>query len=230
MIMVQYMMLVVLQIIIFVELHAQRTDIIDARSNPGLIIDEIPSPPPNITGSYFLFDNYTIGQLKLATSNWEGQLPTNFDLFNNLIEVRTSFDIRIASIDQLDYFILRSSNGQTQIYESFYKYDSTQTGIIQLLLSNNEFSLIKHELVVLLKPNYNAAIDSGNPNKRFVRQNNTYLVRDEKILKFKRKYKSIAKLFPDHASRIKTYLGKNDISLENDSELIETFNFISKQL
>ena len=81
----------------------KEVSIIDSQ-NGDATIDEIKLPPPSIVGSFYIKDDWSVGNVKLTSGLTVKNCDLKFDLENNLLEIKIDNVIKVSYPEQFMEF------------------------------------------------------------------------------------------------------------------------------
>ena len=102
------------------------------------------------------------------------------------------------------------------------------TGLIEPLVTG-KVSLYNKPDLEFYRANYNAAMDVGNRNDRYVVKEQLYLFREGKIIDVSKAGKKIMDSFQDHADEVKAYAKSNQLSFKKKEDLTKIVAFYNSR-
>ncbi|WP_132065781.1 hypothetical protein [Aquimarina spinulae] len=154
------------------------------------------------------------------------KLFLRYNVFNDQIEVsKTLKSSEILGLTKNKSVYVRIKNREYHYKEYKYRNNKTKNGYLIKLTSNTKISLYK-----LLKKKYiDTKIAKTPMNKdipaKFTDQHAYYLEIDEKLFPVSSSKKKTVSIFPNNQKEVKDFIGKENLSLKKEKDLIKLVNF-----
>tara|TARA_Y100000741_G_C18220591_1_gene545661 strand:+ start:732 stop:1403 length:672 start_codon:yes stop_codon:yes gene_type:complete len=184
------------------------TDISKGKSKKNIEID----------GNKYFFKKNSEAKIFLRGDNKSITAPVNYNYVDQVFEM-VNRDM-ILELDPSKISGVEFENDFFTVYKgTFYK----------LITENDNFSVLKFISVVLVKPDYVPGIED-KPNLRYRRDDQMFILKDDKLRKFKLNKKVVISLFKNNDGEIKKFIKNNKISLRDDAELKKLFDTFKNNL
>ncbi|MEM9000364.1 MAG: hypothetical protein AAGB24_08870 [Bacteroidota bacterium] len=171
------------------------------------------SPAEFVSGDFYLYDEAPV------------TLRMRYNMYDDEVEVLEN-DGRITSFLKVDNTAFKIDGVTLRPYRIIEK--GTQKRVNMIVLNDGDTKLLLRRNAVLIP-----AEKATNPNQmdraaKFVANETYYLVKDNELpMEFTGKKKDLFTLFPEKASELKDYIKTNKLSLKNNGDLVQIFDFLN---
>jgi hypothetical protein len=94
-----------------------------------------------------------------------------FDLWNNNIEFRSEGGIKVISAASVSHVLLLNPNSSVSQFINPKEFTSlNEKGLFELLNSKNDAAVLQSKEILIQKPNYNPALDTGNKEPQITKK------------------------------------------------------------
>lgn len=201
--------------------------IFDENINPGAVIDELPLPPPGIEGHAYLFEEWKSGTITLRSNQLIDGYPIKVDLQNQLIEIRFENQVKVCSLPMFSKFELGSKQYiNTNEIESNYELPS---GIAQVLYEG-KVAVINHLYTEMKEPTYVPTVDMGDRNKKIIKKEQVYAIKDKTVFELNGKLKRNQDFFGNNYKEVADFAEKNKLKFKDQDDLIAIIKFYNSLL
>jgi hypothetical protein len=177
-------------------------------------------------GSPFFYDNWTPGEASLSDGKTYKDVLLKYDEVTNTLMFKYAvtdspmvFKFRPLAF-KFNYidstpFIVDFANG-------FEPVDGGTADTFYQVLADGKTKLLKRCVKTITE---SQAFGSNETRKRISDVNYYYLTKDKRLLRVKRDKKSVLNALADKADQLKTYLAKNDIDLDNETDFARLITY-----
>lgn len=199
---------------------------------PGGIISSFGAAPKETKGSQYLMETWKLGTITLYNNNVIENYPVNIDLLSNQLEINTDQGIKSIPLRSVKELKLSNPPYGTQSFVNTKELNGSNvqlTGIVELISSSN-IGCAKYYSLVLKEGNYNAALDMGDDEKRFVIKSRYFFVQSQELIEVSKSRSKFVELFPEnYRMELKTYLKDNKLSLKDENDIIVIGKYLSEK-
>jgi hypothetical protein len=202
----------------------------DGGTNPGLVLEELKAPPPEVQGTYYLDEEWLKGSLQLQEQGSVRNLPMRYDLKNQWIEIKAPEGLKICPLNRIAFFVLHPENGQdTSLYMNAgllkIPVNGSKKGILQVL-AKGKFYL--EEALLEIQPSYIPALDVGTNKVRVKRQLRLFMANSEGICELKKNKSACEACLGDSCGKFQDYLRKEKPNWNNKTELLKIVSYLAR--
>jgi hypothetical protein len=199
-------------------------------NRPNGFITQLPPAPPALVGSYYLYSDWTIGDVFLKDSTSLRGLSLRLDVKHNNIEINHAGEIKILPVAKCLVVLVKKNDGTTEEFVNadlfVQRYGNTQ-GLLRSVVAG-DVALFAKTNAETISANYNAALDVGKRDNEIVLNTIYYFAKGNKLIpasENKKKFKAImADEFPSTPwNEIKVF------NLRKPSHLIELTSLLAGQ-
>ena len=195
------------------------------------IITEIPFQKGETKGSVYVAEDWYSGSMELTDDRIIANYPLKYNIRTNEIEINTEEGIRIVNSSMIKDFAWMNTTKGVEIFENCKTYtannsDLKLTGFFQVLVSGKTKLLIKSK-VDLVEANYNVAMNAGSKSDKFVKKDDYYIYKDEKLHKIYKTKGSVLSVLQDQKKVLKKYAKQNKLKfrvIEDLVKIVEHYN------
>lgn len=216
--------------IAFSQTSNQEVSILDRNVNPGQVINELPLPPPGTEGSFYLNDNWLIGEFTITNSDkLYKNFPLKYDLKNQLLEIQNNDQTKVCTLPVLKTFSYRNVNNEVENYINTALIDDAgkvlPKSIAQVLYEDKVILLAVPHLEVK-DPTYVPAIDMGNRNKQILKKTDYYVVNNAKAYKITgSSFRKNEDAFTNKKSDVERFVKENKLKFNKEEDLVKIFEY-----
>ena len=201
-----------------------------ADNQPGGIIETWDLERSSILeGSFFINDNWYVGDVKLYDGRELENVPLKYNLRDDFLHILDNYNevagvIKLAKIATFEWFNMEEKKNKRYVNCLDYKVNDTHlTGVAEILIEGKADLLIYKELD-LLKGNYSLIHDAGQKNDEYVINDHYYICIDETMHHIKNK-KSLLGIFESHQEKMDQFIKANHLRAKNENDLQEIVNY-----
>ncbi len=203
-----------------------------ADNKPGGIIETWDLERSNVLeGSFFVNENWYVGDVKLYDGRELENVPLKYNLRDDYLHILDNNNemvgvIQLYKIAKFEWFNMEEKKNKRYINCMNYKVNDTHlTGIAELLIDGKADLLIYKELD-LLKGTYSLIHDAGQKNDEYVINDHYYIYIDDNMHHIKNK-KSLQEIFKSHQNKMDNYIKANHLRAKNEKDLQEIVNYFN---
>lgn len=205
-----------------------RLDRVSSIKAGGSAIEGFDNRIAGIKGSPFLFDDWLSGKVIFDNGKEEKNLQLNFDLYNNLLEVKTERGIKVAKPEQVQFIEIKYSTNKIKKYMPLSGYSTTDNekaeGFAEVLYDGT-IKLVKKTLVKVHKPSYRPSHDVGNYDYEIRKKERVYLL-EEGVLKEVKRMPDFGEL----TKKVKAFSKQNKLRVRKEKDLIRMVEYYDSLL
>lgn len=194
-----------------------RLDRISSIKAGGSPIEGFDNRMAGVKGNPFLFDDWLRGKVLFDNGEEAEDLQLNFDLHNNLLEVKTKREIKVAKPEQVQSVKIYLPD-ETKKFIPVLDYSTTDNekaeGFAEVLYDGT-IKLVKKTLVKVHKPSYRPSHDVGNYDYEIRKKEKIYLLEESILKEIKRKPD-----FGKWTKKVRAYSKQNGLRAWKEEDLI----------
>lgn len=209
---------------------------VNVNTAPGGIVGEIKEEPLPVKGSYYLFDQWGRGSIRLKSGQTLDSVLLKYDLFRNRLETLTDQKRSTFNAGKVYSFTHQTEDQQTIRYINSDGYLLDQLpllGFYQILVEADEagLGLFSKIDLKLKKSYYVAALDVGDKADSYIKLESLYLVSGINVYRLPKKDLAFWDLFKE-ASLMEAWAKEEKLKWKRKEDLIrvlEHYNSIVSQ-
>ena len=202
-----------------------------SKSNAQFLQDQngtayVVKPYSNITGSPFLFADWTNGIVKLRNGNTYDKVGLKYNIHEEILVFKSNKGEQLEFVQPVEEFAFYNSDGSKRIFKNLSTYKQAKKG-------NAYFEVLYDGGVPLYKKVNKDILETREYGssvllKRFEDIIGYYTRKDGNIIPVKKlDERLLASLFNGKTNQIKDYLEKNTISTKDERSLIALFSYLN---
>ncbi|HNP20008.1 MAG TPA: hypothetical protein PKL31_16335 [Fulvivirga sp.] len=193
------------------------------------LIKELPLPPPEQKGSFYLNENWEVGNVVLKNEAVIKSYPIRYDLKHNYLEINVAGSIKVCALALLKNFSYLSLDDSIVYYNTYSIYnDKTMPdGICQLLI-DDQIQLINYQFLAIIKSNYNEALDIGERNQKTIKKTQLYVIVRNEVFEVKGSLKGNRNIFLDQITKVKAYMKTNKLKFNSIGDITKIFEYYNQ--
>ncbi len=182
-------------------------------TNPGMVLNELRLPAPGVVGSFYLADNWNMGDVYLAQNRVLKGFPLKYDLEHNLLEIKADSQVRVCPAGQLEKFEWTDgATGNRRVFLNSvpYTYPDGQwaTGVLELL-TDGPLQLLVQARADVQPPTYTPAVDMGRREARIAIKEKLWVATRQALREWPTRGDKNAGLFGAHAEKVMAFVKTN---------------------
>ncbi len=173
-----------------------------------------PLPPPDVEGSYHLFDTWKKADIKLKNKQRFDNIAVNIDLYNQLLIVQLDNAERVLEANDIDTIKISNRN----FVPAIKLYDDLPFVGFYDVIVKGKVTFIRYYYSIFKKADYKIELNVGDRNDRFITKSDYYIYNDVTAVKFKSTKNLKDLLSEEEYGQIKLFIKSNnlDMSVEGD--------------
>jgi hypothetical protein len=190
-------------------------------------------PEKVVTGSKYLFKEWRFGTMKVDAKEIKN-IPMNIDVQNGVVEINTDRGIRVVPVHSVGSLTFMSANGNyEQSFVNVKQYAGEKVyvaGLFEVLVSDT-ITLLKHSYLVQKEGSYNAALDMGNNETKFMIKDRFFLhTAGGKIVEVPANKKKFLDYFHgEKQDKVEAFIKENKLNVKSQVDLAVICDFLNKE-
>lgn len=185
---------------------------------------------PDVEGSPYLFENWVNGEVVLSNGGVIRDIAMNYSVYRKEMHFQSGKNTYVlGAVDSVK--LIKLDKRQFVYLPYIEKKKKVSKDYFEELTNPDEAQLLLHHSSVLLKSNYNAALDVGNKNDRLEYKSAYFLKKNDTVVQIDKDGSNLLSLLDDGSNRIREFVAANNLSFTNQDDLIrivEYYNSIQK--
>ncbi len=174
-----------------------------------------------VIGSPFENDEFLVGNVILTNENEYENVPLKYDIYNDALYFKNTKDETMLSfVVPVKWFKIA---GQTYL-NGYPNIDNYSKNTFYGLVAGNKIKLL---FKVYKTISESTPYNSPNVEKKFERYKDYYILKKDKMYKFKPSKKDIINLFVVDAPKINEYIKQEKINFKKEEDLVKVIDFIN---
>lgn len=204
----------------------------DMNTGPYGTIKSFGFPEKVTTGSKYLYKNWKLGTLEVDAGVVK-EYGMNIDLQNGYLEINTDVGIRAVPMKAVKTLTMGHANTRDlQTFVSTQKYGGTQVGVaglFEVLVQNDtETTLLKYNFVEVKQGSYNATLDMGNNEIKYMIKEKYFMSKNGKLIEVSpNKKKFLGSFTGENRTQIENFLKENNVKLKDQEDIVLVCNFLN---
>lgn len=204
--------------------------VIDHMTNPGEVLEEIPLPPSRMEGSFYLDDDWQIGNVYLKSSLTLKNFYLKYDLEHNQLEIKTHKEVKVCPAEDLKKFEWKDK--VTGLNRSFLVTTQTDlkdngaNSVIFEVLVDMEADLLQQTTVKVIKSNYVPTVDVGQRNDRVSKKESYFVYLNNSLYPLEKKKNKNEILFKNCPS-LNDYVNTQNLKFDEKKDLVQVIKYFN---
>lgn len=203
--------------------------IIDGTVNPGGVIDEVKLPPPKVVGTYYLNDEWQIGEVTMAKFIFKNY-PLKYNIEGGYLEILVEGQPKVCDSNLFESFKWVNQIGDSSRFKHCRYYESgtpCMKGVYEIVYEKDGLQLLSKTEVYERDPTYVAALNTGDRNVKLIKRESFYLARGNKVKEISASKKQNEGVFGDQYDEVLDYAKKERLKFNNREDLVRIIDFYS---
>jgi len=183
-----------------------------------------------ITGSFYLYDDWMKGDFYLESGASIGDQWINYDVEFDLLEVKLEKEIKVVPLTMLRQFVGFNGEGESRLFTRcsnfFYEQSVPMTGVCEVL-DSNFYGLIIRYMTDVKEASYVPALDMGKKEDEHIIKREYYLTSGTRVMEIPGKKQAFYALYPVDQNQLIDFIKKNKLNFRKESDLIKILEFIN---
>jgi len=196
-------------------------------------IPTLPGAPPKVEGDVYLNKSFNLSVFQLYDDKILEGYIAKLDLKLNEFDIVTAQGIKVLKGKQVKSFIFVDSlthlqSNYVNTREWKIAEDEPIEGFFQIL-SEGELTLVKRSTVIFKKADFNAALNVGSKDHRYIKKESIYYISDKVATPMPTK-KNILKLFGEREKEMNAYVVDKNLNLSKEHDLKRIFDYFNQSI
>lgn len=205
--------------------------IVDNSINPGEVLMEFDNRSAQIEGSFYLFDDWKIGELTLKSGASIYDQLLNYDVEYDLLEVKLENEVKIVPLSMLNGFLTSDPEQEQTFYQPcenyFHEPKVPLTGLCEVI-ETEYYGLISRFMTDIKESTYIPALDMGNKKEELRVKEKLYLTIGDKAIEIPQKKQSFVNLYPDQSLDLASFIKEQKLNQKNVNDLLIILNYLNE--
>jgi hypothetical protein len=203
----------------------------DMNTYPYGTISQFGLPEKATTGSTYLYEDWKLGTIVVAGNRKIKNYPIKYDVFNQAVEVNTDKGIRVLELKIIDSLVISDALSGSQVFVNAKKFNGVKAqvlGLVEILRTSNP-QLLKYHYVYMKEGAYNAALDMGNNEVKYLVRNRYFFFENglNALTEIPKNKKKLLELFNDEDKiTVDKFISENKLSLKEEIALKTICEFL----
>jgi hypothetical protein len=175
----------------------------------------------SLVGTVFYADDWVSGEVELYNGLIIKNMPINYDIQNNALNLKFSEGIRLLNGESVKNFNINNDFNQISFINcKEFKNNKLLTSGFYKQLSIGKVVILEKVYIKTVKSNYNVALGVGDLNDKLVKEYKYFIFTANEVQKLPKSKKSRLELFKDQKANIDSYIKKESLSSKKVEDLI----------
>lgn len=204
----------------------------DMNTGPYGTIKSFGFPEKVTTGSKYLYKTWKVGTLEVDAGVVK-EYGMNIDLQNGYLEINTDVGVRTVPMKAVKTLTMGLANTRDlQTFVATQRYGGTQVGaagLFEILVQNDtETTLLKYYFLEVKTGSYNAALDMGNNETKYVVKNRYFLSKNGKLVEVSPNKKKFLESFSgENRTQVEAFLKESNVKLKDQEDIVAVCKFLN---
>ncbi|SKC79276.1 hypothetical protein [Ohtaekwangia koreensis] len=207
---------------------------LDIQTGPGGFVTQLPLAPAETKGDVYLNSDWAVADIKIFNQQGElKQVPIRIDLKANEVEINTQNQVKILSGIKVDRILI--TNNKTGSIDKYinakkYKLNGVSANGFVKVLDSAKWQLFVKPQLKLVQSNYVAALDAGDRNDKWVKEEVYFFSKDSNLYQVYSSTKKFSQQFGENANKVQGFIKTNKLNLKNYKDLFGLFNYLNENI
>ncbi|ELR68946.1 hypothetical protein C900_05639 [Fulvivirga imtechensis AK7] len=214
-----------------IDSHAGKVTIIDGSVNPGGVVDEIKLPPPEVVGTYYINDDWQMGEVTMVSKLIFKNYPLKYNIEGNYLEILVQGQPKVCDEKLFKSFKWFNAMGDSSrfVHCRYYKSEVPCIhGVYEIIYERGKIQLLSKTEVYERDPTYVAALNAGDRNIKLIKRESFYLANENSVKEIHSSKKQNEAVFGDKFDEVLRYAKKEKLKFNNRKDLVEIIDFYVK--
>jgi len=176
-------------------------------------------------GSFYYNNDWYTGDIELFSGEIIKNYPLKYDMKMQQIDIKVEGGVKFVNAHTVKVISWVHSTGAVEVLKNVSNFkEFNGTGFFSIL-SEGKVTLLKKTELTLLEANYNAAMDVGAENNKYVKKEKYYILKGNSVQEIKKSKKAISVILSDHISKVDEYVNQYNLNVKEEYDLIKIFDF-----
>jgi hypothetical protein len=206
------------------------SSILDKTTNPGEALVEFDNRSYSIEGSYYIFEDWQMGNINLKSGINIPDQWINYNSENDMLEVKLDNQVKVVPLLKIDQFILKGQDSGERLFLPCSKYllenDVPLVGLCEVL-DTNYFGLIYRYSSDIKEATYVPELDMGKKEDEIVIKKKAYLTFDYHAYIIPKKKQNFISLYQPHHIELELFMKEKKLNHRIEEELQIILDFLN---
>ena len=198
----------------------------------GSEVYSVPLRAPRLTGSFYLYDDWTVGSIILKNGSVVSEKPMKYNMLNHeliYMDNKQMLGVKLSAVEGFNLFTPAGVFVDFLVNDTWMIDNVLRDGVFQKLSAIEEYGLLKLVELYFIKSNYNIALDAGEKDDRYEKKEELYFLNlsARSLTKVPRGRKKIIQYFQDE--RLEGFLATNKLDIKSEEGLITLIDFVNNK-
>ena len=210
---------------------SQGPTLLDKSANPGETIVEFDYRTYEVIGSYYLFDDWQMGDVELYTGTSIHDQWINYNTENDMLEIKTEDQVKVVPVQKIYRFIVKGQNDgdRTFIPCQYYVLEEEVplVGMCEAIDSGYYGLLIKYSSDVK-EATYVPALDMGKKEEEITITKKYYLTFGSNVSPIPRKKQLFISLYKPYNSELVSFMKEHKLNHKKELDLRMILSYLNE--
>lgn len=206
--------------------------ILDKSTNPGEVLVEFDNRAIDLKGSYYLFKDWERGGLQLFSNASVKDQWMNFNLENDMLEVKLEEEIKVVPLNRILKFEILRDSLRSEIYKSCDGFvqegDIPLAGLCQII-DTNFFGYIQRFTFDIQESTYVPALDMGKKDREIIIKTKYFLTIGRMAYPLPMNKKMLMELYAPYVTDLEVFMSQNKLSPRKVGDLARILDFLNSK-
>jgi hypothetical protein len=187
----------------------------------------IPEKSGQVVGDVYLTNDWKKTLLQVyKTDKVIGTYSCKLNLYTKQIEIKDGANVKFIDNDKIRSLAI--AEGDTKKYlvsgKDYLLDQAPLTDFLEVLVDGS-LPLFQRTTLVVVRPNYNQALNIGSKDTKLVKKESLFLAKEKTLIPVKGIKKNYEKIFENKADEVRKFVRRKSIKLSKKEDLITLFEF-----
>jgi hypothetical protein len=208
----------------------QGPTLLDKSANPGETIVEFDNRNYSAEGSYYLFDDWTIGNINLRSGANISDHWINYNSENDMLEIKTKEKVKVVPLLRIDHFIVEEEHAGERLFmpcRSFILEEEVPLAGLCEIIDTGYYGLLVRYSPEIKEATYVPALDMGKKEEEIIIKKNYFLLFGANAFPIPKKKQEFISLYEPHKADVGTFIKDNKLNHRKDQDLRIILNYVN---
>jgi len=209
------------------------SSILDKSTNPGEVLVEFDNRSVELKGSYYLLNDWQIGNVVFKSGASVVNQWVNYDLECDILEVKLVDLVKVVPLMVIDNFIVSESEIKKRSFKPCSNYLLNNAvplvGLCEVI-DSNYFGLMIKYTAAIKKATYVPALDMGKKEDEKIVRQKYFLTIGNNAVALPRKKQLLIDLFAPYQDNLTLYMKENKLNYKNRHDLLILLGYLNTLL
>jgi len=179
---------------------------------------------PGVSGSQYLDENWTNGQILLMKGDTIESIKLRLNAYTgNMHYKNENTEYSIGAPENIKEIIM---GGKVFVFSPYINEGMVTKNYFEVLVAGKHNLLVLH-YITKMKATYNKALDTGDKNERLIAAERYFVKNGATIVELDKHGKNLIEIIGDKASKVKEQVEKEDLSYKKKEDLIKIITYLN---